>query len=272
MSAAAPARERTVKAAGALVHVHELGDGPAVQLLHGSGPGTTGWGAWEPVATALAGRHLVVVPDQAGFGQTSLPGRAPAARALWTAQAASLMEAVGAATYAVVGHSMGGAVALALAAARPDEVTRVVGVSAMGAAMALPPALDRLWGAGPGGARALLELLYADPALVTEAAVQRREAAMRASSSHSLLFAPPRERWVRDLQLATAELEAIRCPVLLVHGAHDAITPLREAALPLLDALADVRLHVLGRCGHVPQLEHPAEFLHLLSHFLETDA
>jgi 2-hydroxymuconate-semialdehyde hydrolase len=56
--------------------------------------------------------------------------------------------------------------------------------------------------------------------------------------------------------------------VLLVHGAEDHVTPLGTAALPLLEHLADVRLYVLDRCGHVPALEHPHDFRQLLSCFL----
>jgi 2-hydroxymuconate-semialdehyde hydrolase len=63
-------------------------------------------------------------------------------------------------------------------------------------------------------------------------------------------------------------LSAVRVPVLLVHGAQDRVTPLATAALPLLEHLADVRLHVLGRCGHVPAVEHPRDFRRLLSGFL----
>jgi pimeloyl-ACP methyl ester carboxylesterase len=63
----------------------------------------------------------------------------------------------------------------------------------------------------------------------------------------------------------------VRAPVLLVHGAEDRVTPLGTAAQPLLEHLADVRLHVLGRCGHVPAIEHPHEFRQLLSCFLRQD-
>ena len=59
--------------------------------------------------------------------------------------------------------------------------------------------------------------------------------------------------------------------MLLVHGAEDRVTPLRTAALPLLEHLADVRLHVLGRCGHVPAVEHPHDFRRLLSDFLRQE-
>jgi len=163
-------------------------------------------------------------------------------------------------------------VALALAAARPERVARVVAVATMGAPGApLSAELDALWAAPAGavGARDMLSRLLFDQALVTDAAVDARAAAMRAGeAAYASLFPPPRERWVDDLTLSAHTLAAIRAPVLLVHGAEDRVTPLATAALPLLEHLADVRLHVLGRCGHVPAIEHPREFRHLLSGFL----
>jgi pimeloyl-ACP methyl ester carboxylesterase len=264
---------RSVDVAGTPVRVHELGAGPPVLLLHGSGPGTTGWGAWAPVAAALAERHRVVVPDQAGFGATPVPHGGRPGLAGWSAQAAGLMEALELERFAVVGHSMGGAVALALAAERPDAVTRVAGVGSMGAAMPLTPALDRLWGARPGQARMLLELLFDDPALVTDAAVLAREESLAAGAgAFAALFPPPRDRWVLDLTPPPGALAAVAAPVLLVHGARDRVVPLRDAALPLLESLPDARLHAFGRCGHVPAVEHPAAFVRLLSDFLEPDA
>jgi 2-hydroxymuconate-semialdehyde hydrolase len=284
MSEPAIAPDRfVVDVAGSPVHVHELGSGPPVLLLHGSGPGTTGWGAWRTVAEALAARHRVIVPDQAGFGGTPFPGGAPDAlrsrRAVWVDQARGVMAARGARRYAVVGHSMGGAVALALAAAERLRVTRVAAVASMGASMPLPSALDALWAARPQddgddeGARGVLSLLYHDPALVTDEAVRARDAAMRAGADDfAQLFPPPRERWVRDLALGADGLAAVVAPVLLVHGAHDRITPFEFAALPLLEQLRDARLYALARCGHVPALEHQQEFLRVLTDFLESDA
>ncbi|MCO8276196.1 alpha/beta hydrolase [Actinoplanes sp. TRM 88003] len=265
----------TVTVDGSPVHVLTSGSGPAVLMLHGSGPGTTGSGAWAATAQALGPARQVVAPDQAGFGRTPVPAGARGGLRLWTEQAAGLMDELGVESYAVVGHSMGGAVALALAAARPEQVTRVVAVSTMGAPGApLSADLDALWAApaGPAGARDMLSRLFLDQALVTEAAVDARAAAMRAGeAAFASLFPPPRARWAEDLALSAAALAAIRAPVLLVHGAQDAVTPLGTAALPLLDHLADVRLHVFGRCGHVPAIEHPHEFRRLLSSFLGPD-
>ncbi|WBB80303.1 alpha/beta fold hydrolase [Micromonospora sp. WMMD882] len=266
---------RTVAVDGSPVHVLDSGTGPAALLLHGSGPGTTGSGAWATTAQALGPSWRLVVPDQAGFGRTPVPAGARGGLRLWTEQAAGLMDALGVGHYAVVGHSMGGAVALALAAARPRQVTRVVAVSTMGAPGAtLSAELDAVWAApaGPLGARDMLSRLVHDQALVTDSAVEARATAMRAgAATFASLFPPPRARWFDALTLSARTLAAVRAPVLLVHGAEDRVTPLATAAQPLLGHLADVRLHVFGRCGHVPAIEHPYEFRQLLSCFLRPD-
>jgi len=242
-------------------------------MLHGSGPGTTASGAWAATARALGPSWHVVAPDQAGFGGTPVPAGSRGGLRLWTEQAAGLMDALGVEHYSVVGHSMGGAVALALAAAHPERVTGVVAVSTMGAPGApLSADLDAVWAAPASrvGARDMLSRLFFDQALVTEAAIDARAAAMRTgAAAYASLFPAPRARWADDLAVPAEALAGIRAPVLLIHGAQDRLTPLETAALPLLDHLADVRLHVFGRCGHAPAVEHPDEFRRLLSCFLQ---
>ena len=104
-----------------------------------------------------------------------------------------------------------------------------------------------MWAAAPGlaGARDMLGRLVLDQSRVTEEAVAARAAAMEAGAdSFAAMFPAPRTRWVDDLTLSPTTLAAVHAPVLLVHGAQDRLTPLPTAALPLLDHLADVRLHV----------------------------
>jgi len=153
------------------------GSGPAVLLLHGSGPGTTA-AAWAPLIAALAPGHRVIAPDLLGFGTSPRP--AGSLRAAWTAQALDVVDSLGISSFAVVGNSAGGAIALSLAAARPDAVTRVVAVGSMGHPMALPAGLDELWSyTTPSleAARALLELINFDAGAVTAEAVEARHAA-----------------------------------------------------------------------------------------------
>jgi len=260
-------------------------------LLHGSGPGTTA-AAWSSLAAAFAGTFRVIAPDFAGFG-ASEPWHAAAARAgdhtsgaspgadagrpygraAWTAQILGVADALGLSRFAVVGNSMGGAIALSVAASRPDAVTRVVAIGTLGVDMPLPPGLDQLWAYEPGreNARALLELLHADHAYVTDAAIEARlqatlEPAPRAAFAE--MFPPPRQRWVNDLALTPSELARISAPVLLVHGAQDRVVPLESSALALLGRLSDVRAHIFGGVGHASPAERPADLARLLTTFL----
>jgi len=252
--------------------MHDGGSGPAVLLLHGSGPGTTS-AAWGPLIAALEPRHRVIAPDLLGFGESAAPPAGASPRAAWTAQAADLLDALEITSCAVVGNSAGGAIAFSLASARPDLVTKVVGVGSMGHALALPPGLDELWGYEPSrdAAKALIELLNYDPAAATPEAVEARLAATLAQPHYPSLFPAPRQRWVDDLSLSSDELAAISVPVLLVHGAQDRIVPLAGGALALLQLLPDVRAHVFGGCGHASPLERTGEFNRLVATFLETD-
>jgi pimeloyl-ACP methyl ester carboxylesterase len=243
------------------------GSGPPVLLLHGSGPGTTA-AAWAPLIAALAPRFRVLAPDLLGFGESPAP--AGPLRAAWTEQATALVDALDG-PCAVVGNSAGGAIALALAHARPGVITRVVAVGSMGHPMTLPPGLDELWGYAPSreAARALVELISPGPA--SEEAVQARLQASLAQPQYPLLFPAPRQRWVDELSLSLDELAAITAPVLLIHGTRDRIVPPGDGALALLEALPDARAHLFGGAGHATPLERTDEFNRLVTTFLETD-
>jgi pimeloyl-ACP methyl ester carboxylesterase len=242
------------------------GSGPPVLLLHGSGPGTTA-AAWALLIAALAPHYRVIAPDLLGFGSSPKPEPGRSLRSAWTEQALELVDALGLESFAVVGNSAGGAIALSLACARPRTVTRIVAVGSMGFPMPLPAGLDALWRAESAQAVAE-EITFLAP---TAESVAAREAAMRAQPWYPELFPAPRQRWVDDLALTREELAGIAAPVLLVHGAQDRIVPLRDSFLGLIETLPDVRGHVFGRCGHASPLEHADEFNRLLTTFLETD-
>lgn len=248
-------------------------EAPPVLLLHGSGPGVTAAANWRAVIPALSAGRRVIAPDQLGFGGTATGEPRTYGRAAWTAHALDLLDTLGLGTVDIIGNSMGGAIALSLAVARPRAVRRIVLMGSMGVAMALPPGLDTVWGYTPGieQMREVIGLFAHDRGIVTDDLVQLRyQASLRPQvrDSWQAMFPAPRQRWVDDLALSGAELASVGVPVLLVHGRDDRVVPWGPSSGQLLDLIPDSRLHVLSGCGHWTMIEKTADFLAVVLPFL----
>jgi 2-hydroxymuconate-semialdehyde hydrolase len=183
------------------------------------------------------------------------------------------MDELGIETFDIVGNSMGGAIALSIANARPEAVRRIVLMGSMGVAMALPKGLDTVWSYTPGveNMREIIGLFAHDHGIVTDQLVEMRYAASNeptVASSWDSMFPVPRQRWVDDLALSGAELNGVTHPTLMVHGRDDRVVPWRESSGQLLELLPDVRLHLIGSCGHWTMIEKTAEFLGVVEPFL----
>jgi pimeloyl-ACP methyl ester carboxylesterase len=246
---------------------------PPLLLLHGSGPGVSAAANWRPVLPSLSSSRRVIAPDQLGFGGTATGEPRTWGRQPWTTHALSLMDELGIESFDVIGNSMGGAVALSLAAARPEAVRRLVLMGSMGVAMALPAGLDAVWSYRPGveNMRHIIGLFAYDRGLITDQLVEMRyqaSAEPTVAASWEAMFPEPRQRWVDDLALSGAELTQVAQPTLMVHGRDDRVVPWRESSGALLDLLPDVRLHLMGNCGHWTMIEKTAEFLGVVEPFL----
>ena len=246
---------------------------PPVLLLHGSGPGVTATANWCPIIPAVSASRRVIAPDQLGFGGTATGERRTYGRTAWTDHALALLDTLEIGTVDIIGNSMGGAIALSIAAARPDAVRRMVLMGSMGVAMALPDGLDAVWGYTPGTEqmRQVIGLFAHNRDLITDELVEMRYKASLnppVRDSWEAMFPVPRQRWVDDLALSGAELGAIRAPVLMVHGRDDRVVPWRSSSAQLVDLLTDARLHVLSGCGHWTMIERTADFLAVVQPFL----
>ena len=264
---------RRLTVMGVDTHFHDAGEGPALLLLHGSGPGVSAWSNWRVVYPALAEGYRVIAPDQIGFNRTQPEGEVSYGRELWTEHALALMDELGIDTFGVVGNSMGGAIALSMAVARPQAIDRIVVMGTMGMPGEIPSGLAEVWGYDPSpeSMRRLVELFAHDQSIVTDELVQMRYEASAepvVRDAFAAMFPEPRQDGVDDLALSLEELRSISQPVLLAHGYHDRIVPLRSTSLPLMDVLPDAQLHAFGQSGHWVMIEQPRAFTAAVLAFL----
>ncbi len=253
---------------------------PPILLLHGFM--LSHW-AWREVLPLLPKDREVWAVDLPGFGESDRPSPAQFAYDL-PAYAALIDELLGrlcAREVDVVGHSMGGGVALTMAARYPSRLGRVVAISPAILPLPLPPEGKVLLTPGVGlflwktfvtkdqMRRMMLRDHFRDPRPVTEAFVdyywERLNRAGGREASYAAL------RTLGTASAANPDIEAVRVPTLLVFPDEDRVVPL-TLGRELLRRIPGARLEILPACGHNAQLERPDELVRLFSPFLERQA
>ncbi len=246
------------------------GGGPPVVLIHGFASALETWAAVVP---ALRAAHRVIALDLKGFGWSDRPegDYSPDAEARLVL---ALMDRLGVERAALVAHSWGSSVALALALRAPARVSRLALYSAWVYEEQLPMFFH--W-ARLGGLGELLFALYYnerpdermalaffDPRRVDERLAEEVEAALERPGTRAAALAAARGQRFAEVEGRYAE---VRAPTLLLWGREDAVSRL-EAGERLLRELPAAELRVYARCGHFPMLEAAAESTRDLARFL----
>jgi pimeloyl-ACP methyl ester carboxylesterase len=259
------------------------GRGPAILLIHGIGDSAETWRDLIPV---LARRHTVIAPDLLGHGQSDKP-RADYAVAAYACGMRDLLSVLDIESATVVGHSLGGGVAMQFAYQFPERCQRLVLVSSGGVGRDVSPAL-RL-AAGPGS-ELWLPLLGTVPARVVgkvAAGVLARLGTKMGHDSDDLLRAfdaladsTSRSAFLRTLRAVVDHRGQVvtmldRCylakgmPTLLIWGAHDGVIPVEHAHIAHA-AIPGSRLEIFDNTGHFPHHTDPRRFVAVLTDFLAT--
>lgn len=260
---------------GVSTHVHDTGEGAPVLMLHGSGPGVSGWANWQHAIPVLASGARVIAPDIIGFGHTERPDDVRYSLRTWTDHVWGLLDALGLDRVSVVGNSLGGRIALQMAEDAQDRLDRLVLMGSPGVGMTLTDGLKALRSYEPSheAMRDLLRTYFAvDPALISDELVAIRYEASAAPGAHEayrLMFFHP-DHAGGELAITEEQVRQVACPSLLVHGREDQIVPL-DVAWRMLGLLPNADLHVFAHCGHWTQIERAREFNEVVAQFLGLD-
>jgi 2-hydroxymuconate-semialdehyde hydrolase len=251
---------------------HDVGEGRPVVLIHGSGPGVTGWANWRLVLPELARRFRVLAPDMAGFGFTQRVAGYVYAKENWVQQLKDFLDALGIEKANLVGNSFGGAITLAFAIRYPERVDKIVLMGAAGIGFPITGALDAVWGYEPSieAMRKLLDIFAFDRSLVTDdLAKLRYEASIQPGLQETFagMFPAPRQRWLDALASEESAIRALPHQALVFHGREDLVVPL-DVGIQIHRLLQHSQLHVFGRCGHWTQIERTADFCRLAGDFM----
>lgn len=262
---------KSILANGIQTNYHEHGQGEPVLLIHGSGPGVTGWANWRLTIPALAENFHVIAPDIVGFGYTERPADVLYNMETWLNHILGFMDALGIEKAHVVGNSFGGGLALAMAIRAPQRVERLVLMGSAGLPFTLTEGLDRVWGYTPSidNMRGLLDLFAFDRSRVTDDLARMRfEASIRPGIQEAFaqMFPAPRQNSVNSLASDEVAIKALPHTTMIVHGREDKIIPL-ASSYELFSMIQQAQIHVFGQCGHWTQIEHATRFNKLISDF-----
>jgi pimeloyl-ACP methyl ester carboxylesterase len=273
------------RAQTAIVHGHsvsyvEAGEGPVLLLVHGIAGSCE---SWREVVEPLSRHHTVIAPDFPGHG-ASEAGAGDYSIGALAAGLRDLLLTLGHERATVVGHSLGGGVAMQLAYQFPEMIERLVLVSSGGLGPEVSPVLraaalpgadlfisltagvgQKVGSAVGRGLTAIGLRANADVAEVARGYASLEDADRRAAFLDTLraVVSTRGQRVHAGDRLYLAEA----VPVLIVWGARDSIIPARHGE-DAHRAIPGSRLEVFEDVGHLPQLEAPGRFIAVLERFL----
>jgi 2-hydroxy-6-oxonona-2,4-dienedioate hydrolase len=260
------------------IHYNDAGQGSrTVVMLHGSGPGATGWANFnrnvEPLVDA---GYRVILMDCPGWGDSDTIVCTGSRSELNARVLAGLLEQLRIERVDIIGNSMGGHSATAFALAHPQRVGKLV-----------------LMGGGTGGPSQfvpaptegikLLQGLYREPTIenlkkmmavfvfdagsLTDALYQARLDNMLKRRDHLENFTKSLAANPKQFTDYGPRLGEVAAPTLLIWGRDDRFVPM-DVGLRLLAGLPNAELHVFNRCGHWAQWEHADKFNRMVLDFL----
>jgi pimeloyl-ACP methyl ester carboxylesterase len=263
--------EKDVDVGGIMTHCLIAGpvNAPHVVFVHGLGGSLTTWSLNLP---AFAGQFRICALDLIGAGSSAKPTTNYSIPAL-AAFLARFLDTLGPEWQhvSIIGHSLGGAVALAFAAGNPGRVARLVLVDSAGLGREIDPTVLDSMSSEPTleNVRSELTHFFARPGLVQQALVDQLYQQRLQPGAHEALVATADAAFSSGQQQIDLRdtLEGLNIPVLVVWGEVDAVIPVAHAQEG--KRAPQGRIEVFTGSGHCPHIERADAFNELVRTFLE---
>ncbi|HEX6479011.1 MAG TPA: alpha/beta fold hydrolase [Ktedonobacteraceae bacterium] len=265
------AEEKDVDVDGIMIHCLIAGPVNAqhIVFVHGLGGSLTTWSLNLP---AFAGQFRICALDLVGAGSSEKPATDYSVPAV-TAFLARFLDALGPEWHhvSIIGHSLGGAVALAFAASYPQRVERLVLVDSAGLGREIDPTVLDSMRSEPTveNVRSELTHFFAQSGMVQQALVDQLYQQRLQPGAHEALVATADAAFADGQQQIDLRdtLEGLNIPVLVVWGEVDAVIPV--AHVQEGKRVPQGRIEVLMGSGHCPHIERADAFNELVRAFLE---
>lgn len=263
------------------LHYNDAGHGEeVVVLIHGSGPGASGWSNFHRnVQPLVDAGYRVVLMDCPGWSQSDPIISRGSRSELNAAALKGLLDALGIERAHLVGNSMGGHSAVAFALAHSSRIGKLVlmggGTGGVSPFAPMPtegiklvqsvyrmPTVDNL--------KMLMNVFVYDGSTIDDALLQSRLASLHARPEHLANFLESAKLNPKQFPDVSPRLSEITAPTLVVWGRDDRFVPL-DTGLRLVAGLQNADLVVFSRCGHWAQWEHADKFNRLVIGFLSGD-
>jgi len=261
------------------VHYNEAGTGHPIIMLHGTGPGATGWANFSQNLIALSSKYRVIAIDFPGWGLSDPCEPKDRDNALVVKL---LMDELGLEKATLVGNSMGGIAAVTFSVLYTERLSQLItmGAAALGNNLFTPGGgftegmkilRETYADPSPQNMERLVRIMVYDSSFATPELMELRAKAAVANQMHL-------DNWLKPANVpgngmygpadTMTRLADMNVPALLVHGRDDRVVPF-EHSLRLLSAIPNSNLMLFNHCGHWAQIEHADKFNWLVDNFIQ---
>ena len=258
------------------LHYNEAGSGEAVVMIHGGGPGASGWSNFRTNIGPFSETYRTMLLDMPQYGKSDpvvIDGDATRYNAV---AIKAMFDELGIDKAHFVGNSFGGATSLRFAIEYPERVGKliVMGPAGSGPSYFMPRPLEGIkalnaWWDNPSREQMakIVDLFVYDPKFKTDELIDMRHNAGLSRPQHIEARRNSTNRVTPDF---TAELHKVLAKTLIIWGRDDRFSPL-DFALNMLWRIPDAQVHVFPECGHWVQYEKSDEFNRLIMDFIAND-